>query len=56
MCKGCKLYVILPLNKKDMAEGLEKLLVVREFYDVFLKELSGFPPERELEFTIDLKP
>jgi hypothetical protein len=29
--------------------------VVREFADVFLEELPGMPPERELEFTIDLK-
>jgi hypothetical protein len=36
-------------------EGLEHLPVVREFVDVFLEELPGMPPERELEFTIDLK-
>jgi hypothetical protein len=56
MCKGCKLYAILALNDKGMAEGLENLLVVREFVDVFPEELPGFRPERELEFTIDLKP
>jgi hypothetical protein len=55
MRKGCKLYAILALNEKGMAEGLENLLVVREFSDVFPKKLLGFPPERELEFTIDLK-
>ena len=37
--------------------GLENLLVdLREFVDVFLEELLGMPPERELEFTINLKP
>jgi hypothetical protein len=56
MCKGCKLYAILALNERGEAEGLENLLVVREFVDVFPKELLGFPPERELEFTINLKP
>jgi hypothetical protein len=55
MHKGCKLYVILALNEKGIAEGLEHLPVVREFADVFLEELPGMPPERELEFTIDLK-
>jgi hypothetical protein len=30
--------------------------VVREFADVFLEDLPGMPLERELEFTIDLKP
>jgi hypothetical protein len=38
-----------------MAEGLENLLVVQEFANVFLEELPGFLPKRELEFTIDLK-
>jgi hypothetical protein len=55
MCKGCKIYAILALNEKGVAEGLEHLPVVKEFADVFLEELPGLPPERELEFTIDLK-
>jgi hypothetical protein len=56
MRKGCKLYVILALHKKKVAEGLEHLPVVREFVDIFSEELPGMPPERELDFTIDLKP
>jgi hypothetical protein len=55
MHKGCKLYAILALNEKGVAEGLEYLPVVREFADVFLEELPRMPLERELEFTIDLK-
>jgi hypothetical protein len=55
MHKGCKLYAILALNEKGVAEGIEYLLVVREFVDVFLEELPGMSPERELDFTIDLK-
>jgi hypothetical protein len=48
--------VILALNKKGMAEGLENLSVVREFLDVLiLEDFPRLPPERELEFTIDLK-
>jgi hypothetical protein len=56
MRKGCKIYTILALNEKGVAEGLEHLLVVREFVEVFPKELPGMPLERELDFTIDLKP
>ena len=56
MCKGCKIYVILALNEKGVAEGLEHLPVVRDFPNIFLKELPGMSSERELEFTIDLKP
>ena len=32
------------------------LLVVSEFLDVFPLELLGLPPEREIEFCIDLIP
>jgi hypothetical protein len=55
MCKGCNIYSILLLNEKGVAEGLEHLSVVRNFADVFPKELPGISPERELEFTIELK-
>jgi hypothetical protein len=53
--KGCKIYVILALNDKGVAESLENLLVVRDFADVFPEELPGMPLERKMEFTIDLK-
>jgi hypothetical protein len=56
MRKRCKLYAILVLNEKGVAEGLEPFPVVKEFADVFPEELPGMPPKRELEFTIDLKP
>jgi hypothetical protein len=53
--KGCKLYVILTLNEKVVAEGIENLPVVREFADVFPEEFPRMPLERDLEFTINLK-
>ena len=31
-------------------------MTVREFPDVFPYDIAGFPPEREVEFTIDLIP
>ena len=30
--------------------------VVMEFADIFLEELHGVPPERQVEFRIDLVP
>ena len=30
--------------------------IVREFPDVFSDDIAGLPPEREVEFTIDLIP
>jgi hypothetical protein len=35
---------------------LEDIPVVNEFQDVFPQELPGMPPNREIEFTIDLIP
>ena len=35
---------------------LESVLVVQEFSDVFFKDLSGLPSNKELEFGIDLLP
>jgi hypothetical protein len=34
----------------------ENIRVVRDYPDVFSKELLGMPPEREVEFVIDLLP
>ena len=55
MHNGCNLYAILALNEKRVVEGLEHLPMVREFADVFPEGLPRMLPERELEFTIDLK-
>ena len=40
---------------KDKAQ-IERVSIVREFSDVFLEELVALPPEREVEFVIDLMP
>jgi hypothetical protein len=38
------------------ADPLEIIKVVSEFLDVFLKDLPGMPPERKVEFAIELLP
>ena len=38
------------------AKLVEEVLVVCEYPDVFPKELSGMPPDRDVEFVIDLLP
>ena len=55
MRKVCNIYAILALNDKGVVEGLENLLVVQSFADVFLEDSPGISSERELEFTIDIK-
>jgi hypothetical protein len=34
----------------------DNIRVVKDFLDVFLEELPGMPPNREVEFAIDLLP
>ena len=36
--------------------NLEDILVIKEFPDVFPKELPGLPPKREVDMTIDVLP
>jgi hypothetical protein len=43
------------LNQLDASQGSD-VLVVNEFPDVFPEELPGMPPDREIEFVIELKP
>ena len=35
---------------------LKKIQVVQEYADVFPDELSGIPPDRDIEFAIELQP
>jgi hypothetical protein len=39
-----------------VGKSLEEISVVREFLDVFLEDLLGMPPERDIEFKIELQP
>jgi hypothetical protein len=43
------------INQLDASKGSE-VPVVNEFPDVFPEELSGMPPDRYIEFVIELKP
>jgi hypothetical protein len=36
--------------------SLEHIIIVCEYPDVFLKELPGTPPDRDIEFSIELLP
>jgi hypothetical protein len=38
------------------AQNLEDIFVACEFPYVFLEDLSGMPPDRDVEFTIELQP
>jgi hypothetical protein len=49
--------IVVELHLNSMKEvKLEDIPLVNEFQDVFPKKLPRMPPDREIEFTIDLIP
>ncbi|GJX72292.1 putative reverse transcriptase domain-containing protein [Tanacetum coccineum] len=43
-------------GNKSKKKRLEDVLIVQDFLDVFLEDLPGLPPTRQVEFQIDLIP
>ena len=56
MRKGCETFLALILDSKRGQIDVEKILVVREFPDVFSEELPGIPLEREVDLSIEIVP
>ncbi|GJR91837.1 putative reverse transcriptase domain-containing protein [Tanacetum coccineum] len=60
MLKGCHVFLTHVTTKKteDKSEGkrLEDVPIIRDFHEVFPKDMSGLPPTRQVEFQIDLIP
>lgn len=53
MCQKDNSIENIQLNQ---AHDVEEIRVVSDFPDVFPKELPGMPPDREIEFAIELVP
>ncbi|XP_057734354.1 uncharacterized protein LOC130949725 [Arachis stenosperma] len=49
-------YVLLAASSNDSELSLEQIRVVKEFPDVFLDDIPEFPPQREIEFSIEIVP
>ncbi|XP_043725533.1 uncharacterized protein LOC122672098 [Telopea speciosissima] len=56
MEEGCQCYLASVMDVEAKVKPLEEIDVVKEFQDVFPKDLTRLPPNRETEFTIDLIP
>ena len=54
--KGCQGFLAFVVDRRQEGTRLEDILIVKEFPDVFPDDISGLPPDREVEFTIDLIP
>ena len=47
---------MLAASSSDSELSLERIRVVKEFPDVFSDDIPEFPPQREIEFSVDLVP
>ena len=56
MRKGCETFLVVILDSKRGQVDVEKILLVREFPDVFPEELPGIPLEREVDLAIEIVP
>ena len=56
LLKGCEPYLAHVVDTSVTEIKLENVLVVCEFLDVFSEDLPGLPPDRELEFGIEVLP
>ncbi|GJU85346.1 putative reverse transcriptase domain-containing protein [Tanacetum coccineum] len=60
MLKGCPVFLANVNTKETEDESekkrLEDVPIIQDFSDVFLEDLPGLPPTRQVEFQIDLIP
>ena len=56
IAKGCIYHLVWVKDENSETPMVESDSVVNEFQDVFLEDLPGIPPEREIDFGIDLFP
>jgi hypothetical protein len=54
--KGCQVFAVhMEEAPKDKVSNVEDCTVLKEFEDVF-KEISGLPPKRDIDFSINMMP
>ena len=54
--QGCIGYWCYTIDTQTKEEKVENIPIVCEFEDVFTEELPGLPPQREINFGIELTP
>ncbi len=56
MSRGCVAFLETVVEVTSVAPGLEDIPIVCEFSDVFPPELTMMPPDKEIEFVLDVVP
>ena len=54
--EGCQAYLAHVVDSTQKVKELDDVPVVKEFPDVFPEDLPRMPPDREIEFTIEVTP
>ena len=54
--KGCQGYLAFVVDRRQEGTRLEDISIVKEFPDVFPDDISGLPPDRAIDFVIELIP
>ena len=54
--QGCESYLAHIIDRSKEMSNIECNPIANEFLDVFPDELPELPPDRQIEFSIDLTP
>ena len=54
--KGCEAYLAYVIDTVKARPSVSDIPTVSDFPNMFPEELPGFPPHREIEFSIDVVP
>ena len=54
--KGCLAFLAHFRDVTSPVPSMESFSIVREFLDVFPADLPGMPPDKDIDFCIDLEP
>ena len=52
--KGCEAYLAYVIDTRKAEPSLSDIPTVSDYPDVFLEEMPGLPPQREIEFAINV--
>ena len=52
--KGVEAYLTYVIDTRKAEPSLSEIPIVSDYSDVFSKEFPGLPPQREIEFVIDV--
>ncbi|XP_070003045.1 uncharacterized protein [Nicotiana sylvestris] len=56
VAKGCLAYLAYVRDSSAEVPSMDSVPVVREFLELFPTDLPGMPPDRDIDFCIDLAP